>query len=563
MRRLSGFSLMEMMTTLLIISIVAAATAPMINKKMTTNTNNNASPWRPVADGHAYNLTGSDNITAIIGDDEVHTNNRSRLHIRSTGKRPQITLSNNDSTDTCTPAKIAYNNTHGILFGNGTISATGDPSVAIGNSPSAAGVSSIAIGTSASSATDYSIALGKSASATTTAGAIAIGNAASASTVSSGSVNGPIAIGANAEATDDAGIAIGSTAISKEGDLRTRAGYNSIAIGLMTQAVDIDGIAMGSQANAGNTAIALGYWASASGQFSTAIGESSSAAGEASLAIGQGANATNGSSIAIGDGANASGLGATAIGDGTNASSQSSTAIGNGAKASHLSSTAIGAGAETSADKQIVLGTPDSTVYIPGNLVVGRMTYLGVNETEFSNAVQGTSPVALVLKTKYEHKLRHIYEHGGDNNDLFVGSEEITLGNYPTQTSSDRRLKNVGKAFTGGLAELKKLDLFHYTYKKDESKTPHVGVMAQDLQKVFPDAVNKGTDGFLRIRLEDMFYALINSVKELDAKIENLKNNEILVLKNRVDKLESENKKLIKQNQNFEKRLAELEKKVK
>ncbi|MBQ7317385.1 MAG: tail fiber domain-containing protein, partial [Phascolarctobacterium sp.] len=51
---------------------------------------------------------------------------------------------------------------------------------------------------------------------------------------------------------------------------------------------------------------------------------------------------------------------------------------------------------------------------------------------------------------------------------------------------SDRRLKNVGENFKGGLAELKKLDLFHYTYKSDKEKTPHVGVMSQDLQKVFP-----------------------------------------------------------------------------
>ena len=40
--------------------------------------------------------------------------------------------------------------------------------------------------------------------------------------------------------------------------------------------------------------------------------------------------------------------------------------------------------------------------------------------------------------------------------------------------------------------------------------------MAQDLQKIFPDAVAKGDDGYLRIRLEDMFYAVINAVKELD-----------------------------------------------
>ena len=34
MKKMRGFSLMEMMVVLLIVSIVAAATAPMINKKL-------------------------------------------------------------------------------------------------------------------------------------------------------------------------------------------------------------------------------------------------------------------------------------------------------------------------------------------------------------------------------------------------------------------------------------------------------------------------------------------------------------------------------------------------
>ena len=87
------------------------------------------------------------------------------------------------------------------------------------------------------------------------------------------------------------------------------------------------------------------------------------------------------------------------------------------------------------------------------------------------------------------------------------------------EVSSDSRLKNIGEIYTGGLDDLKKLELFNFTYKNDEKNIPHVGVVAQDLQKVFPEAVKKGSDGYLRIRFEDMFYALINAVKELDMKV--------------------------------------------
>ena len=79
--------------------------------------------------------------------------------------------------------------------------------------------------------------------------------------------------------------------------------------------------------------------------------------------------------------------------------------------------------------------------------------------------------------------------------------------------------------------------------------------MAQDLQKIFPDAVIKGEDGFLRIRMEDMFYALVNAVKELDSKIESLKNRDIAELKTKVTTLEKENAEL-------KARLTALEKKV-
>ena len=100
--------------------------------------------------------------------------------------------------------------------------------------------------------------------------------------------------------------------------------------------------------------------------------------------------------------------------------------------------------------------------------------------------------------------------------------------------------------------------------------------MAQDLQKVFPDAVTKGEDGYLRIRFEDMFYAVINAVKELDAKITTFA-ADITGMKTRLDSqdktietqqklieaqqktIEELQKQLDKQNEVFSKRLNKLE----
>ncbi len=93
---------------------------------------------------------------------------------------------------------------------------------------------------------------------------------------------------------------------------------------------------------------------------------------------------------------------------------------------------------------------------------------------------------------------------------------------YSIWKKSDKRLKNIGEKYTLGLEALKKLDFYNYTFKDDKTKRPQVGVIAQDLQKVFPDAVKLDEDGYLSIRWDEMFYAVINAVKELDNKIETL-----------------------------------------
>ena len=122
--------------------------------------------------------------------------------------------------------------------------------------------------------------------------------------------------------------------------------------------------------------------------------------------------------------------------------------------------------------------------------------------------------------------------------------DEWTSGrtNYKTffnfWLSSDRRLKYVGSESTSGLDKIRQLKVFNYTFKKDKKKVPHVGVIAQDLQKVFPNAVKRGVDGFLTIRMEDMFYAMINAIKELDLRYR-AQEKRIDELEARIQKLEA------------------------
>lgn len=129
-------------------------------------------------------------------------------------------------------------------------------------------------------------------------------------------------------------------------------------------------------------------------------------------------------------------------------------------------------------------------------------------------------------------------------------------------TSSDIRLKDVSGDNTAGLKEINALNVKNYTYKNDKEKTPHVGVIAQDLQKIFPNSVFAAKDGYLKIKTEEIFYAMVNSIKELCTQIQDL-TAKITGLDKRITELEKQNQLLKKQNEEFEKRLTKLEKKTK
>lgn len=128
-----------------------------------------------------------------------------------------------------------------------------------------------------------------------------------------------------------------------------------------------------------------------------------------------------------------------------------------------------------------------------------------------------------------------------DNNNIVIGNEEYLTGNMSKEKGktlkldgnfyaqdvfvmvgnlfggSDKRLKENISNSTIGLNEINKIQVKNYNYKND--KTPRVGVIAQDLQKIFPNSVKKNEDGFLAVSKDEMFFAMINSIQELDKRI--------------------------------------------
>ena len=147
--------------------------------------------------------------------------------------------------------------------------------------------------------------------------------------------------------------------------------------------------------------------------------------------------------------------------------------------------------------------------------------------------------------------------------ELAVGPQDTLLGDIKAQIKSiieetkdwfrnlfksDIRLKDVYGKSTIGLKEINALKIKNYTYKADKKQTPHVGVIAQELQKVFPNSVVEDSSGYLRIKQEEMFYAMINAIKELDMQDKELK-TEVPKVNKKIKVVVDENKKLLTQNE--------------
>ena len=314
---------------------------------------------------------------------------------------------------------------------------------------------------------------------------------------------------------------------------------NSVAIGYKA-AANTDSVTIGNSASGNDYSVAIGSKAQTRYKNSVAIGYNARTVGENAITIGAGPFLTDTAKNAISIGYNAEAIHKNGI------------AIGYNASAMDENSVAIGYNATAHYKNTVVLGDTNTTVYIPGNLVVNHAALIGRaagrndnlyfrpyaqedgrhfavlnagdwkgEDSNLSMVQDDTNTDKLVVRVgPYSTVTEWWRRDYKDNNRTHINFEDPTRGNDPkSHRQSDIRLKNVGEPFTAGLNELEKLNFYHFTFKKDKDQVPQVGVMAQDLQKVFPQAVSKDDGGWLTIRWDEMFYAAINAIKELNTKV--------------------------------------------
>ena len=288
----------------------------------------------------------------------------------------------------------------------------------------------------------------------------------------------------------------------------TASGNHSTAMGTYTIASGSYSTAMGNYTTAsGSYSTAMGTYTIAFGYNSTAMGLGSTAIGYSSTAMGFETTASGDTSTAMGFETTASGAYSTAMGGYSIASGNYSTAIGNFVRASGAYSTAMGGYSIASGDFSTAMGLGTATQdYASTAIGAYNKTKETPNPSEFS--LQNT---AFVIGNGTDESRSNAFEVLFDGSTTIAGDLNI---------NSDARLKANIISLGATLSKLLQIDGKSYTMKKDENKKQKIGVLAQDIEKVFPELVTE-TNDIKSVNYQGLVPVLINAMKEQDEVIRN------------------------------------------
>ena len=179
------------------------------------------------------------------------------------------------------------------------------------------------------------------------------------------------------------------------------------------------------------------------------------------------------------------------MGGGTIASGESSTSMGGGTTASGNNSTSMGSG---------------TTASDFGSLVIGQYNSSGSSVTNSEDSFSTANTAFVIGNGTY-----------GNTSDAFkvLFNGDTTIGNDLTVSgdvvvSSDARLKANIVSLGATLAKLLLIDGKSYTMKKDGKQK--IGVLAQDIQKVFPELVSTDDRDMLAVNYQGLVPVLILSL---------------------------------------------------
>jgi hypothetical protein len=197
-------------------------------------------------------------------------------------------------------------------------------------------------------------------------------------------------------------------------------------------------------------------------------------------------------------------------------------------------------------------GTPIERMSIDnnGNILIGSITaaYNASNRSSFE--VNGATQSLIALKSgDVKQGYFFVTANGGDmyltkdtgtNSFIFQNQSNgvyLSVGSTSWSSISDIRLKNINSNIENAVDSLMTLKTINYSWKSDADKKENLGLIAQEVEKVFPQVISKskfkGNNAtniseddteYLSVRYAELVPVLIKAIQELKAEINELKN---------------------------------------
>ena len=311
----------------------------------------------------------------------------------------------------------------------------------------------------------------------------------------------------------------------------------TIASGSNAFAVGNDNLASGSSSTA------MGRGTIASGDDSTAMGANTEASGSSSTAIGLSTTASGDYSVAIGYGSleegnfltgtpyyrnEAIGIRSHVIGNRNKSTGSKSFSIGNDNLSQGTGAFSVGENNISTGDYSMALGLfSESVAY--GSFSFGNNAYAdGYNTTAIGSA--NTVDDSAITDQWNQNNRAFVIGNGfydidnaqltrSDAFTVWFNGDATLAGNL--NINSDARLKANIVSLGSTLAKLLQIDGKSYTMKKDESEKQKIGLLAQDIEKVFPELVSE-SNGIKSVNYQGLVPVLINALKEQEERIKRL-----------------------------------------
>ena len=158
--------------------------------------------------------------------------------------------------------------------------------------------------------------------------------------------------------------------------------------------------------------------------------------------------------------------------------------------------------------------------------IVDRYSILEFRQTGRTNSARA-SQISIGQNSASQGDVQ-VYSSGA-NADISGG---VRLSNGATSWSaiSDMRLKTVTGTYTNALQDIAQIQAIKFTWKHDQSGTPQVGVSAQSVELVVPEAISTSKNiatpddetEYLAVRYTELIPLLIASIQEQQALITSL-----------------------------------------